>query len=63
MKEQLMLAFIFLPSKIRKKFENDPKVFLDFVCNPENVDELRTMGLLPKQFPPVPVVTDPGQDS
>ena len=48
MKEQLMLAFIFLPSKIRKKFENDPKVFLDFVCNPENVDELRTMGLLPK---------------
>jgi phage internal scaffolding protein len=34
-----------VPSEIRKKFDNDPAKFLDFVYNPENQDELVKMGL------------------
>lgn len=36
-----------LPSKIRKKFDNNPAEFLEFVQNPENEAEMREMGLLP----------------
>ena len=34
-----------LPSAIRKRFANDPAQFLDFVSNPDNVEELRKLGL------------------
>lgn len=34
-----------LPSKIRKKFANDPAAFLQFATNPENLGEMREMGL------------------
>jgi len=40
-------SFSTLPSSIRKKFQNDPAQFLDFVSNPENVEEMQQMGLLP----------------
>lgn len=35
-----------LPSSIRKKFNNDPTEFLDFVAEPENRDEMVILGLL-----------------
>lgn len=35
-----------LPSSVRKKFKNDPALFLDYVQDPENADSLRDMGLL-----------------
>jgi len=35
-----------LPSSIRKRFDNDPSLFLDFVYNPENRDEMVKMGLI-----------------
>lgn len=38
-----------LPARLREKFANDPGNFLDFVNNPENEDEMRKMGLLPKE--------------
>lgn len=38
-------AFEGLPSAIRKQFHNDPGLFIDFVKDPENNDELVNMGL------------------
>jgi len=34
-----------LPSETRKQFDNDPEKFLEFVNNPENLEEMREMGL------------------
>ncbi len=34
-----------LPSSIRKRFENDPSKFLDFVQDKKNLPELRELGL------------------
>lgn len=41
-------CFLSLPAQIRKRFDNDPGSFLDFVTNPENRDEMISMGLVPK---------------
>lgn len=38
-----------LPASIRDEFDNDPQEFLDFVQDPENEDEAREMGLIPKK--------------
>lgn len=35
-----------LPSLARKKFQNDPEVFLEYVQDPNNKESLREMGLL-----------------
>lgn len=37
--------FAQVPANIRKRFDNDPAQFLEFVNDPENMDELRKMGL------------------
>jgi len=34
-----------LPAKIRKNFNNNPREFLSFVQNPENIQDLISMGL------------------
>lgn len=41
--------FMQLPAKTRALFDNDPAVFLDFSADPQNADELRDLGLLPKR--------------
>lgn len=38
-------SFSSVPSEIRRRFDNDPQKFLDFVVNPDNMDELRKLGL------------------
>lgn len=38
--------FMTLPSDLRKRFDNSPQKLLDFVFNPENKQELVTLGLL-----------------
>jgi len=38
-----------LPSSIRSKFENDPAKFLEFVQNPENLEEMQELGLAKKE--------------
>jgi phage internal scaffolding protein len=38
--------FMTIPSDIRKKFDNDPGKFYEFVSNPENKEELKTMGFI-----------------
>lgn len=37
-----------LPAKIRSGFGNDPAMFLDFMCDPNNEAAAREMGLIPK---------------
>lgn len=48
-----------LPSKIRKRFDNDPAKFLEFMDNPDNEAEMRELGILP----PVDVATEKEIDS
>ena len=38
--------FMTIPSDIRKKFDNDPGKFYEFVSNPENKSELIKMGFV-----------------
>lgn len=50
-------AFMTLPAKIRSRFGNDPAEFLSFTHDPNNLEELRTLGLAnPPPLPPRPVV-------
>ena len=55
-------AFSSLPSSLRKRFDNSPAVFLEFVQNPDNLDEMYDLGLAikpnnntpPEEEPPSP---------
>ena len=38
-------AFEALPAGVRYKFGNDPAAFVDFCENPDNIEEMREMGL------------------
>ena len=38
--------FMTIPSDIRKKFDNDPGKFYEFVSNPDNKEELKQMGFI-----------------
>lgn len=40
-----------LPARIRDRFMNEPKAFLDFVNNPNNEAEARELGLLKPKAP------------
>lgn len=49
--ERVMAAeemFMSLPSTIRERFGNDPGKFIAFATEPNNIEELRKMGLAPK---------------
>lgn len=41
--------FMQLPAEYRKRFDNDPATFLDFVSDPDNIPELETMGLIQRE--------------
>lgn len=41
-------AFGSLPAAMRKRFDDDPATFLDFVADPANRDAMMEMGLIPK---------------
>lgn len=43
--------FLAMPADIRKKFDNDPGQFMEFVTNPDNLDEMRELGLAVKAAP------------
>lgn len=50
-------TFMQLPSAVRKRFGNDPQEFLRFAGNPENIDDMRKMGLaIPKKDDIIPPV-------
>ena len=52
-------AFLSVPAKIRATFENDPGKFLEFCQNPDNLDEMREIGLLPPKLAEDPSTLDP----
>lgn len=46
--------FADLDSSVRKRFKNDPRSFLEFIRDPENLPEMRKLGLaLPEPAAPV----------
>lgn len=48
-------CFMSLPAQIRKRFDNDPGAFLDFVSDPLNRSEMVSMGLIPQSATDVAV--------
>ncbi len=38
-------SFSQMPADVRARFANDPASFVDFCSNPENIDEMRKLGL------------------
>lgn len=38
-------SFMRMPSSVRNRFQNDPAQFVEFCSNPENLEEMRKMGL------------------
>lgn len=40
-------AFMQMPAALRSRFENDAGLFVEFFNDPANVDEARSLGLLP----------------
>ena len=50
-----------LPSSIRNQFQNDPGQFLDFVQDPENLEEMREMGLANQSSETAQPFTQPNQ--
>lgn len=57
--------FAELPAKVRNRFSNRPEEFLEFVQDPANLPEMRTMGLakplVPPRAPPAPPPAAPAQ--
>lgn len=45
-------AFADLPSSVRNRFNNSPALFLEFIHNPANQDEMIKMGLAKDTRPP-----------
>ena len=45
--------FMAIPAGVRAKFGNDPAAFLAFAQDPENLEEMREMGLAPVPLPDV----------
>jgi phage internal scaffolding protein len=53
--KQAQSEFMNIPSDIREKFKNDAGEFFKFASNPDNIDELREMGLaIPKDSVAMP---------
>lgn len=45
--------FMSLPAKVRARFMNDPGQLLEFVSNPENLEEMYVLGLAERPVPDV----------
>lgn len=57
-------AFMGLPATVRREFDNDPRMFLDFASDPENLSQMQSWGLAPPPAKPaepmaVRIVGDP----
>lgn len=47
-------AFMNLPATLRNRFDNDPGLFLDFVSDPKNLDEMIELGIAEREAPKSP---------
>lgn len=53
-------AFMSLNANVRREFDNDARLFVDFACNPDNLDRMREWGLAPPaKAPDEPVMPSP----
>lgn len=55
-------AFDTMPAEVRRRFENDPQLFVEFCSNRENLAEARKLGLVPAAEvveTPAPVPAEP----
>lgn len=42
-------SFMTLPAAVRREFENDATMFVEFASDPENLSQMRTWGLAPPE--------------
>jgi len=56
-------AFAELPSAIRRRLDNDPAKFLEFMHNPDNHDEMVELGLIEPPVASVEAVATPAEPS
>lgn len=49
--------FMSMPANIRSEFQNDPQLFVEYCSNPDNLPELRKLGLAPEAPTPSPTPT------
>jgi len=61
-------SFLALPAKVRSRFDNDPALFVDWVSDEANKDEMKALGLLREETvqavdksPSEPVPGEPAQ--
>ncbi|WNK12780.1 MAG: internal scaffolding protein [Microvirus sp.] len=54
-------AFMSLPAKVRKEFDNDPGKFVEFASDENNLDQMRAWKLAPPapEVPPAPQTEPP----
>lgn len=50
------LAFNALPAAVRREFDNDPQLFVDFASDSENLPRMREWGLAPPEKVPEPAM-------
>jgi len=53
-------SFLALPAKLRARFDNDPALFVEFVSDEANKDEMKALGLLREEAAPA-AVTSPSE--
>lgn len=51
--------FMTVPAQIRSRFNNDPAEFVDFVTNPQNQEEIYSMGLAERPVREAPGRAEP----
>lgn len=54
--EEMFMAH---PAEVREKFENDPVKFVDFLSDPDNLEEAVSLGLAVKRPDPAPAPIPP----
>lgn len=51
MMDRAQQAFMTLPARVRREFENNPHAFVEYASHPDNLDQMREWGLAPPKAP------------
>lgn len=54
-------SFNAMPADVRSRFQNDPQLFLEYCANPDNLPEMRKLGLAVAEAPKEPAVAEPAK--
>lgn len=52
-------SFAAMPAEVRRRFNNDPAMFVEFCSDPANLDEARRLGLAVPEVTPPPASPQP----